>query len=447
VPPVIPANGYVDQGSDVKEQPTWRVLLGYGAQLREFIALVTERFARHQAMQNAAGLTYTTLLSLVPLMTVTLAIFSAFPVADRVNEMIQDFVFQNFVPTSGAQLQEYLADFSSKASSLTGPGSVFLVVTALLMMATIDRALNAIWEVRSERSFASKFLIYWAVLSLGPLLIGASFLVTSYIVSLPILTEAATSGLGRKLLSLTPVLASAIAFTMMYLVVPNRRVRMGHAVIGGLFAALLFEFAKRAFGFYITQFPTYEAIYGALATIPIFLVWLYLSWIMVLLGAEVTHCLGIFRWGAHDQRRCRMGMGDAIDVLLALDEASSRGEAPTTVELASQRKRWLEPALDDLLAQLRELHLVHMTRDGGWALARRLADVTLDDLYACREFELPREGDPDWPTDPALAAVLASTNAGVEQTLKRPLAEFRWRRAESVSLRPNQDLPTGSTAM
>ena len=128
-----------------------------------------------------------------------------------------------------------------------------------MMMATIDRALNAIWEVKAERSLAGKFLVYWAILSLGPVLIGASILVTSYIVSLPILSEAASSGLGRRLLGLAPVVASAIAFTMVYALVPNRRVRAAHALAGGVFAAVLFEGAKRGFGLYITQFPTYEA--------------------------------------------------------------------------------------------------------------------------------------------------------------------------------------------
>ncbi len=403
-------------------------------QLQGFVALVIERFARHEAPQNAAALTYTTLLSLVPLMAVTLAVFSAFPVADRVYEVVQDFVFENFVPTSGEVLQQYLSEFSAKASRLTGTGAAFLVVAALLLMATIDRSLNAIWEVKASRSLAGKFLIYWAVLSLGPVLIGASVLVTSYIVSLPILSEAASSGLGRQLLGLTPVVASAIAFTMVYAVVPNRRVRFAHALLGGAFAAVLFEVAKRAFGYYITQFPTHEAIYGALATIPVFLIWLYLSWIMVLLGAEVTHCLGIYRWSSRDQGRSRIGMGDAIDVLLALDEAAAEGDELSTKRLARQRQRWLEPQLEDLLNQLRSLHWVHMTRDGGWVLARRLDDATLRDLQATRAFNLPHPGDPDWPDDERIAAVLRDGNEKLADALDRPLASFRRRRAEAVPL-------------
>ncbi len=410
-----------------------RLLIGF-ARVGGFVSLVAQRFLRHEAPQNAAALTYTSLLSLVPLMTVTLAVFSAFPVADRVYLMIQNFVFENFVPTSSELLQQYLSEFSAKASKLTGTGTALLILVALLMMANIDRALNAIWEVRAKRSFASKFLIYWAVLSLGPVLIGVSVVVTSYLVSLPILSEAASSGMGRQLLGLTPVLASALAFTMMYAVVPNRRVRLGHALIGGIFAAVLFEVAKRGFGVYITQFPTYQAIYGALATIPIFLVWLYLSWIVVLLGAEVTHCLSVYRWSASDQSRCRVGMGDAIDVLLALDAAAVDGDAPTTSQLAAQRRRWLEPQLEDLLNELKALHWVHMTRDGGWSLARRLDEATLVELYDSRAFDLPRPADPDWPDDERLAAVLNSGNHGLAQALDQPLATFRRQRAATVAM-------------
>ena len=405
-----------------------------------FVDLVASRFLRHEGPQNAAALTFTSLLSLVPLMTVTLAIFSAFPVADRVYEIVQNFVFENFVPTSSEMLQQHLSEFIAKASRLTGPGTAFLLVVALMMMHNIDNALNGIWEVKARRRFASKFLIYWAVLSLGPVLIGASVLVTSYLISLPILSEAASTGTGRQLLGLTPVVASAVAFSMMYLMVPNRRVRIGHAVIGGVFAAVLFEVAKRGFGFYITQFPTYQAIYGALATIPISLVWLYLSWVVVLLCAEVTHCLGIYRWSASDQGRCRTGMGDAIAVLLALDEAARKGQAPGTVELATQKHRWMEPQLEDLLGQLRSAHWVHQTDDGNWVLARGLADLTLADLYAARTFDLPRETDPDWPSDTHLAGVLDRANAGIAAALDIPLAEFRLRRASTVPMHQHGDL-------
>lgn len=415
--------------------------------LRGFVMLVASRFLRHEAPRHAAALTYTSLLSLVPLMTVALAIFSAFPVSDRLFQRVQDFVFQNFVPTFGELLQRHLAEFIDKASHLTGPGAVFLLVVALLMMANIDRALNMIWEVRRTRSPAGQFLIYWAVLSLGPVLIGLSVLVTSYVISLPILSEATSTGAGRRLLGLAPVAASAVAFTLLYAVVPNRRVAFAHALIGGVFAALLFEVAKRGFAFYLTQFPTYEAIYGALATVPIFLVWLYLSWIVVLLGAEVTHCLGIYRWRDGDQACCQTGIGDAIALLLALDEAAAGGDAPTTAALAARKRRWTEAMLDDLLARLRDLRWVHQTREGGWVLARRLEDLTPAQLITDRVFPLPRSDDPDWPVDERLAAVFHAANAGLERALDVPLGTFRAAAAKPLPIDgPRRDGKPGMTA-
>ena len=139
-----------------------------GQRLVGFMRLLIGRFIAHDALRNAAALTYTTLLSLVPLMTVVLAVFSAFPVAERVSDAIQDFLFENFVPTSGEVVQRYLHEFSDKASRLTGAGFAFLLVVALMMMASIDRSLNAIWEVRRPRSPINKFVVYWAILSLGP---------------------------------------------------------------------------------------------------------------------------------------------------------------------------------------------------------------------------------------------------------------------------------------
>lgn len=230
-----------------------------------------------------------------------------------------------------------------------------------------------------------------------------------------------------------PVATSALAFTMLYAVVPNRRIRLLHALAGGIFAALLFEVAKRAFGAYIAAFPTYEAIYGALATVPIFLVWVYLSWLVVLLGAEVTHCLGIYRW------RCigggsMGGYGDAVTLLLALDEASLTGRAPSTQDLTALRPRWNEPKVEDLLGQLLTLGWVHMTRNGEWTLARRLDDATLMELFASRAFRLPQEDDPDWPSDPRLAEVFAAANRGVAEALDVPLEGFRLNRADALPL-------------
>ena len=387
-----------------------------------FIHFLFRRFIEDQGLPNAAALTYTTLLSLVPLMTVSLAIFAAFPVSDRVAEQIQDFLFKNFVPASGELLQQYLLQFSQKASGLTGAGFIFLIIVALMMMANIDRAFNTIWRVRRKRGSLSLFIVYWSILSLGPLLIGISMVVTSYLVSIPLLSNTAeTLGLKGRLIGLMPVLASAIAFTLLYAIVPNRRVPFRHALIGGLLAAALFELAKKGFAFYLTNFPTYEAIYGALAVIPIFLVWIYLSWVVTLLGAEFSYCLGVFNdilvSGARERGQ---GFLLAFRVLRELWSAQKSGSALSSSQLSDAMGRVSDQRLEELLEQMREAKVVYRTDDGCWSLARSLSDLTLLDLFHLQPFALPESRwlqDADEPAEKILGSVLKE----VEQDLAKAM--------------------------
>jgi membrane protein len=392
-------------------------------ELVRFGRLLAERFVEHGGLRSAAALTYTTLLSLVPLMTVALAIFAAFPAADRFSAAVQDFLFANFVPTAGEVLQQYLQEFADKASRLTGAGFAFLIVVALMLMRTIDAALNAIWEVREPRSPLNQFVIYWAILSLGPLLIGLSLFATSYLVSLPLFSEV-TGGSGRKLLELAPILASTLGFSLVYWLVPNRRVPPSHALAGGILAGVLFEVAKRGFAWYLTNFPTYEAIYGALATIPIFLVWLYLTWIVALLGAEFTHTLGIFRRGYRAGSGRRLGLVDAVQLLGLLWEGYQRGEPRSLRRLAAHRRDWPEYRLDDLLRDLQAMRLVLRTADGRWALARDLRDVDLRELARSPKFNLPVPEHPGWPAGGRLAEVLGAADTRLGEVLAVPLAEL-----------------------
>lgn len=394
--------------------------------LAGFVRLVVQQFLAHQGDRNAAALTFTTLLSLVPLMTVSVAVFYAFPAADKAHEALQDFLFQNFMPTAGEVLQQHLDAFIAKASRLSGTSFAFLILVALLLMSNIDQSLNAIWEVRAKRRFLSKFLIYWAVLTLGPLLITASVLATSQLV---MLSGMAHTPWWESLLKLAPLSTSLLAFTLIYSVVPNVRVRFRHALVGGVVAAVLFEMAKRLFAIYVQTFPTYEAIYGALATVPIFLLWLYLTWTVVLIGAEVAHGLRLYHWNKPNPRGIDPGFADAIYLLLLLDEAASRGRALSLWDITDACEAWREDRIDKLLSDMQAKHWVHRTAEGDWSLARRLDDLTLYEVLAEGGYPLPDPSDARWDAVPGLADRLRESRSEAEVVLGVTLDSLRLKRA------------------
>lgn len=241
---------------------------------------------------NAGYLTYITLLSLVPMLTVLLSILSSFAIFENVGEVIQDFVIAHFVPAAGDAVSNALLEFVANTGKMTAVGGAFLFIAALMLISNIDKNLNYIWRVRNKRRPVFSFSMYWMILTLGPILVGASIAVTSYITSLQLLDSEAISGAFNFFLARLPFLLSLFAFIGLYLLVPNKKVRFLHALSGAFVAAILFELSKKIFALYITQFPSYQLIYGALAAIPILFVWVYLCWLIVLIGAEVTAALG-----------------------------------------------------------------------------------------------------------------------------------------------------------
>ncbi len=259
-----------------------------------YFRFLLRRSVDNRLQVTSGYLAYMTLLSLVPLMAVVLSIFSAFPAFKGVKQQVEQFVYSNFVPTAGGVVQQYLAEFVDNASRMTAVGVVFLAVVALALISAIDKALNQIWRIRQRRRWVYSFSMYWMILTLGPILIGASIVMTSYLVSLKLFSDVGLSGVVPFFVAKLPFLLSVLAFVMMYALVPNTQVRFHHALSGAVVAALLFEAGKRGFAWYITTFPSYEAIYGALAVIPILFVWVYLSWMILLVGAEVTASLPEF---------------------------------------------------------------------------------------------------------------------------------------------------------
>ncbi len=241
---------------------------------------------------NAGYLAYITLLSIVPMLTVLLSVLSSFEVFDNAGDALQNFVITHFVPAAGDVVQKALLEFVGNTGKMSAVGGGFLFVAALMLISNIDKNLNYIWRVDKKRRAVFSFSMYWMVLTLGPILVGASIAGTSYVTSLNIIDNEAISGVYNQLLRWLPFWLSFFAFVGLYLLVPNKKVRFSHAALGAIVAALLFEASKKGFAVYITQFPSYQLIYGALAAIPILFVWVYLCWLIVLVGAEVTATLG-----------------------------------------------------------------------------------------------------------------------------------------------------------
>ncbi|WP_233499731.1 virulence factor BrkB family protein [Glaciecola sp. KUL10] len=240
---------------------------------------------------SAGHLAYVSLLSLVPVIMVFFMIMSAFPAFEEAREQVESFIFSNFVPTSGDVVQQYMADFVANASGMGAISIITLLVVALLLISNIDKTLNHLWRTVVDRPVVYTFAIYWMVITLGPLLIGSSIAVSSYLAGLAAFAEEYTPGLGTFFLKLVPSFLAIGAFMILYMVVPNRPVKAKYAFGGALLAALLFELSKKGFALYVSNFDSYQVIYGALAVIPILFVWVYLSWIVVLLGAVFTYSL------------------------------------------------------------------------------------------------------------------------------------------------------------
>ncbi len=278
-----------------------------------------ERFREDRLGETASSLTFTTVMALVPLFTVALAIFSALPAFANLETSVENWLIQSLVPSEIARsVLKYLHQFSSKAGQLGWLGAGVLLVTALALILTIDRKLNDIWRVRELRPFSQRVLTYWGVLTLGPLLLGGSISLTTYLFT-------ASNGVAAGyvwLLDLFEYLVVVVALASLYYFVPNAKVRWSHAFIGGLLMAIGLEVVKRLLAIYIKATPTFSAVYGAFATVPILLVWLYMAWLIILFGAVmVAYLPSLLRGVSRRNDQAGWDYQLAIDILSLLHHA------------------------------------------------------------------------------------------------------------------------------
>lgn len=263
------------------------------AEARDLVRFARRRLTEERLPQVAGSLTFTTTLALVPLLTIVLAIFTTFPVFGQLRTTLDAWFVQTLMPKAIAStVSANLTQFASKAKGLSAVGAVALLFTTAAMMGMIERAFNQIWGVRRPRKLSQRILIYWALVSLGPMLFGLSLTATSQLFSV-------TKGVpfvGALFYTLISIALTTGAYTLLYMTVPNRPVDWRDAVWGGLAAAMAFEVAKRVFALFISKFPTYAIIYGALAALPLFLIWIYVSWLITLVGAVLTAALPVVKY-------------------------------------------------------------------------------------------------------------------------------------------------------
>ncbi|WP_232772396.1 virulence factor BrkB family protein [Psychromonas sp. Urea-02u-13] len=258
--------------------------LSYG-----YLLFVWRRCQEDNIKVPAGHLAYVTLLSIVPFLAVIFYMLSAFPMFSELNKVMEDLIYNNFVPTSGDAIKDHVGGFIENTKKMSMMGIASLVVIALLLISTIDQTINRIWRCTSKRSIVQAFTIYWTILSLGPIILGSSIALSSYLFST--VQNQGFLSIGQQLLSFMPFIIAWLAFAGVYTLVPHQRVSFRYSIVGGLVASVLLTFGTDLFSLYITNFPSQQVIYGALAVIPILFVWIYFNWLIVLFGAEVTATL------------------------------------------------------------------------------------------------------------------------------------------------------------
>jgi membrane protein len=342
------------------------------------VALFAFRRGREVRLQQvASSLTFTTLLSIVPLFAVGLAIFSAFPLFADFRDALQSLVSKTLPPQISTTVLGYIGEFAEQAARLTAAGLVALAFTAVMMIMTVDHALNDIWQVRVQRPFGQRVLIYWALLTLAPVLIGASLSASSYVWSPSPAELRRIPWLLRGLLDYAPVMLSGLAYSALYVFVPNRAVRWRDALIGGFVAAILAELLKVGYAFFIAR-GSVRSIYGAFAALPLFLLWMYLSWYVLLFGAAITATLPRLRATRFsDELRAGNGFVTALALVRQLLDARRADRPAVGAQTLAMKARTDVVDCERLLETLERLGYVRRL------LAPRRRDESSEWLLSC----------------------------------------------------------------
>ncbi|HSK38640.1 MAG TPA: YihY family inner membrane protein [Arenibaculum sp.] len=405
-------------------------LEGRPQQVASFLQFLGRRFIADDCPTTASALTYTALLALVPLMTIFFAIFQAFPAYETLIGEAQRLLINSLVPEVGEALIENLNQFTANAGRLTGFGVIGLAVTSVLLFSTIEGSFRAIWRVTEPRPIIIRVLAFWALLTMTPLLFGGALSLSSTLLARLRIEDFAAPWLGWTFL--LPGLVEFAGFFLIYLIIPNREVRWQDAATGAGVAAVLLEISKGLFGWYVAAFPTYQTIYGALSVIPIFLLWLYIAWSTVLVGAEVAAALPEWRAGLISNIGPE-GLLPAQRIVVALallKELIAAGRLGVGMRRRTLIKRLPVggAVVDGMLEQLRHAHWVARTSTGAWVGTRDLSEATLYDLMKALHIGMRGNirgiGSLDEPWQDRCEALLESSERSARDMLCIPIKQL-----------------------
>ncbi len=358
----------------------------------QFLVFLITRFEKNYCRERSAALTYTTMLSIIPMLTVFLVVLSTIPALAPARVKVQETLYSYLLPESSSTVTQYLNDFAEKSTNLTIIGIIFLFVTSMMMLSSIEDAFNKIWHVKNLRGGAIGFMRYWMVISLGPLFLGIAFALPSAIASIEILNSnfrgySIDWSVWLKLISVATTLMS---FTFMYWMIPNRKVPLKNAASAGVIAGVSFELLKIVFGFFMKHFTSYEIVYGAFAALPVFLLWIYLSWNIVLLGVEISYALTMFRHSATPPRHPLLSLMYILHLLYMRQKVGLTVSEADMMSLLGKKEIEDWP---DFIALLKEQSMVKKTDKGDYVLCRNLDQIDFWTFYQGLPFPLPRRED------------------------------------------------------
>ncbi|MFN4093029.1 YihY family inner membrane protein [Acinetobacter johnsonii] len=358
----------------------------------QFVLFVVRRFEADRCREQAGSLTYTTLFAVVPMLTVFLVIISSIKALEPARQQLQQLIYSNFLPKTTIAFDKALNAFTDKSSNLTIIGILFLFVTTVMMLTSIEKVFNRIWRVRETRGGIIGFMRYWTIISLGPILLGSAFVISSTMASLNVLSNnfAGYELNGAFVLWLISFSLTVLGFFILNWTIPNRSVPIKSALIAGLFSAVVFELLKNLFGFIMSNFTSYEVVYGAFAAIPIFLLWIFLSWNIVLIGVEISYALTAFTAHKEQKRHPVIMLLDLMELFYKKQQHGLSVSDDEALDVLGRDEigRWPSYVL-----MLEQQNLVKRTDDNQYVLVRNLSQVYFWSFYSQLPYPLPKRRD------------------------------------------------------